>query len=281
MKNILLKIAYDGSGFHGWQRQPDQRTVQGTLEEALEHIIGAPITLEGTSRTDAGVHALGQCATMRGDFGIPAARIPIAANNILQDIAILSAEEKPEGFHARFGAVGKTYVYRFAVAPRGDIFLRNYACLLAKAPNIGKMSEAAKHIEGTHDFASFQAAGGAERETTVRTIFDVRIKEGAGTDPAGGVYETVIAEVAGDGFLYNMVRIIAGTLLEAGYERIAPKETAGIIAAKSRALAGPTMPPQGLYLKEVYFDDDALTAYRNMHSEPHETLNRCTSTMTR
>ena len=260
MNNILLKIAYDGSGFHGWQKQPGVRTVQGELEEKLDAVLRSPVTLEGTSRTDAGVHALGQCATLRGDFGIPTERIPIAVNNLLSDVCILSAEEKPDGFHARFDAVAKTYAYRFAVKPQNEIFLRNYACLLAKSPNIDNMSEAASYMAGTHDFACFQAAGGTERESTVRTIFRISITAGTGKDPAGACYDTVEAEVTGDGFLYNMVRIIAGTLIEAGSGKIAPKDIAGIIAAKDRAKAGPTAPAEGLYLKKVYYDHEELTA---------------------
>ena len=251
----MLKIAYDGSGFHGWQKQPGARTVQGVLEEKLGYICGAPVSLEGTSRTDAGVHALGQCATMRGSFGIPADRISIAANNILQDVMILSAEEKPEDFHARFSAAGKTYIYRFAIRRPAPVFLRNYACLLNDKPSAKMMAEAAKYIEGTHDFACFQAAGGTPRETTVRTVFKISIFEGTKTDPSGAEYETIEAEVTGDGFLYNMVRIIAGTLAEAGYGKIAPKDIESIIEAKDRTKAGFTAPPQGLYLKEVFFDE--------------------------
>jgi len=260
MNNILLTIAYDGSGFHGWQRQPGQRTVQGELEEKLLTVTGAPVQLEGTSRTDAGVHALGQRATLKGDFGIPTDRIPVALNNLLSDVRVIAAEDRPEGFHARFDAVGKTYSYRFAVAPPNEVFLRNYSCLLAKSPNIGNMSEAAKYIEGKHDFSCFRAAGGAEALSAVRTVFAVRVKGGSATDPAGACYETVEAEVTGDGFLYNMVRIIAGTLLETGFEKLEPKEIKTIIASKSRAAAGPTAPPQGLYLKEVYYDSEALNA---------------------
>jgi len=261
MNNILLKLAYDGSGFHGWQKQPGVRTVQGELEEKLDAVLRSPVFLEGTSRTDAGVHALGQCATLRGEFGIPTDRIPVAVNSLLSDVCILSAEEKPEGFHARFDAVGKTYAYRFAVSPPNEIFLRNYTCLLAKSPNIDNMTEAAKYLEGTHDFACFQAAGGTERESTVRTIFAVRITQATCTDPAGVSYEAVEAEVTGDGFLYNMVRIIAGTLTCAGFGKIAPKEICSIIEEKNRALAGPTAPPGGLYLKEVFFEKEKLMAY--------------------
>ena len=261
MNNLLLKIAYDGSGFHGWQRQPGLRTVQGELEEKLGFVLRVPVQIEGASRTDAGVHALGQRATLRGDFGIPTDRIPVAVNNLLPDVRVISAEKKPEGFHARFDAVGKTYMYRFAVDPPGGIFLRDYFYLLANAPIIDNMSEAAKYIEGTHDFESFQAAGGTERESTVRTVFGIRILSGTETDPGGAVYETVGIEITGDGFLYNMVRIAAGTLLEAGYGKIAPKDIESIIEAKDRACAGPTAPPQGLYLKKVYYDRNEIEAY--------------------
>jgi len=252
--NILLKIAYDGSGFHGWQRQPAQRTVQGVLEETMASLCKKPVRIEGTSRTDAGVHALGQCATLRGDFGIPTDRIPAAANNLLEDIAVLSAEEKPEGFHARFSAVAKTYVYHFAVAPPVPVFLRNYACLLAGSPNADRMNDAAKRLQGAHDFACFQAAGGAVRETTVRTILSAEVRRGKEKDLAGNEYDTVGIEITGDGFLYHMVRIIAGTLANIGSGHLAPNEIEGIIASRDRKRAGPTAPPQGLYLKEVFYD---------------------------
>ena len=262
MSNILLKIAYDGSKFHGWQKQPGQRTVQGELEEVLGGILGSEISVEGTSRTDAGVHALGQRATLRGEFGIPVEKIPIAANNLMTDIAVLSAERKPEGFHARFSAAGKTYIYRYAIAPEIKVFLRPYASILAKKPDTGRMSEAAKYIEGTHDFACFQAAGGAERASTVRTVFSISVIEKIIMDAAGNPYEAVEIEVTGDGFLYNMVRIIAGTLADAGIGKIAPGEIKSIIDSADRTRAGATAPPQGLYLKEVYFDIEAIKMTR-------------------
>ena len=260
MRNILLTIAYDGSRFHGWQRQPGVRTVQGILDEALERITGGPVKLEGTSRTDAGVHAFGQRATLKGCFGIPAGRLPFALNNILQDVSILAAEEKPEGFHARFDAKGKTYIYRFAVAPSdaGAVFLRGYACILKDRPNASMMSEAAKYITGTHDFACFQASGGLPRETTIRTVFGLNISETKKNDIAGNIYEEVEISVTGDGFLYNMVRIIAGTLEDVGFEKIRPAEIESIIASGDRARAGVTAPPQGLYLAKVHFDETDL-----------------------
>ena len=258
--NILFKIAYDGSGFHGWQKQPGLRTVQGVLEERLEKVYGVPVSLEGTSRTDAGVHAFGQCATMRGVSGIPTDRIKTAVNNLVSDVMILSAEEKDEGFHARFSAVGKTYIYRFVVAPSAPVFLRNYTWLLKYEPNISIMSEIAKYLEGTHDFACFQAAGGVHRESTTRTIFRAEVKEAKGKDPAGNTYDAIEFVVTGDGFLYNMVRIIAGTLLEAGFSRPAPKDIQSIIQSKDRRRAGPTAPPQGLFLQEVFFEKTAMEA---------------------
>ena len=255
-RNILLTVAYDGSGFHGWQRQRNGvRTVQGVLEERLTRVCGEPVALEGTSRTDAGVHALGQRVTWRGCSGIPTKRIPGAVNNSLDDIIVLSAEERPEDFHARFSATGKTYVYKYAVRPPLPVFVRNYACLLAAGLNTDRIAEAVKYLIGTYDFASFQAAGGTPRETTVRTIFGADVRQGTGRDPAGNTYETVEIEVTGDGFLYNMVRIIAGTLAAVGTGDFTPEEIAVIIEKKDRAFAGPTAPPQGLYLKEVYFED--------------------------
>ena len=263
MSNILLTIAYDGSGFHGWQKQPSVRTVQGVIEEALEKITGKTIQVEGTSRTDAGVHAVGQCATIRGDFGIPTERISLAVNNLLYDASILSAVEKPENFHACTDAIGKTYIYRFAFAPPGSaaVFLRHYACILKDKPNTGMMLEAAKYIWGTHDFACFQASGGAPRETTVRTIFGIEIRETKKNDIAGNPYEEIEIAVTGDGFLYNMVRIIAGTLASVGFGKIRPEEIKDIISSKDRARAGATAPPQGLYLTKVYFDRASLMAY--------------------
>jgi pseudouridylate synthase I len=258
MRNVLLKIAYDGSRFHGWQRQPNLRTVQGQLEEALSTLTGMDISLDGTSRTDAGVHALGQCATMRGTFGIPVEKIPIAANNLLTDIMILSAEEKPDGFHARYNAAGKTYLYRYAIDPEVTVFLQDYVCLLAKKPNIVNMEEAAKYIEGTHDFACFQAAGSAILENTVRTVYKINICTKEKMDSAGNRYEAVEIEATGDGFLYNMVRIISGTLTKVGFGKMMPKDIEKIIASKDRTLAGQTAPPQGLYLKEVFFDKEMI-----------------------
>ena len=252
-KNFLIKIAYDGSCFSGWQRQPDKRTVQGTLEEALKVFTGTEIKLNGTSRTDAGVHALGQCASFKGDFGIPADGLMRAVNNLLAggmnkknpvgDCEILSIEEMPMDFHARFDCKCKTYRYVIYSGEK-DIFRRNYAYWMPQLPDVERMREAAAYLLGTHDFAAFQSSGGNERETTVRTISDVKIMENDGD---------IWIEVTGDGFLYNMVRIITGTLAEIGTGKKEPAEMKEIIESLDRARAGHTAPAEGLYLKEIYF----------------------------
>lgn len=255
-RNLLLTIEYDGSGFSGWQRQPGLRTVQGELERVLSKVCGCEITINGTSRTDAGVHALGQRASFKGEFGIPTDRIMLVANNLLaggqnsqrgvSDVRITEVREMSPEFHARFDSKGKTYRYVILNAEEPDIFRRNYCCQVRKPLDTDRMREAASHIEGTHDFKCFQAAGGNERLTTVRTIHRVDIhKDG----------ENVIIEVTGDGFLYNMVRIIAGTLIEVGLGRKLPDEIPGIIEGKDRQKAGHTAPAEGLYLVRIYYEN--------------------------
>ncbi|MBR6443861.1 MAG: tRNA pseudouridine(38-40) synthase TruA [Firmicutes bacterium] len=253
-RNILLTIEYDGSVFHGWQRQPEVLTVQGMIEEALSTVCGKPVEIDGTSRTDAGVHAHGQRASFKGDFGIPTERLAYAVNNVLLSdkwgeaagaARILKAEEVSPDFHARFDAKGKTYVYRIYNLPEMDVFRRNYCYHIPDELDTDAMVKAAKHIEGTHDFKCFEAAGGQERETTVRTIERITVER---TDD-GHVEITV----TGDGFLYNMVRIITGTLVEVGLGKRDPEEIPAIIEDKDRTKAGHTAPPQGLYLESIYY----------------------------
>ena len=249
-QNILLTIEYDGTEFHGWQRQPGLRTVQGTLEAVLSRVCACDISIDGTSRTDAGVHALGQRASFCGDFGIPAERIPIAVNHILLgdhrgDVRIRKAERMPEGFHARFDSRGKKYRYQIWNQGEMPVFSRNYYYHVEQPLDAEAMQEAAYGIVGTHDFCCFQAAGGFPRETTVRTVHDCTVTR----DEQGNV----ILEISGDGFLYNMVRIITGTLVEVGLGKRDPADIPQIIASGERARAGHTAPPQGLYLVEVYY----------------------------
>jgi tRNA pseudouridine38-40 synthase len=278
MKNYLLTLEYNGAGFHGWQKQPRVRTVQGELEAALSTVCRAAVSVHGASRTDAGVHAYGQRASFSGDFGIPADRLAQTVNNLLGcgiaapgagsgtgavksgarripgigmpgDLRVREAVLAPAGFHARYDAKGKKYIYRILTTPQTDVFLRNACWQMAETPDAAAMRAAALHIVGTKDFKAFQSAGGHVRETTVRTVRSLDIK----TEPAGAGRRMTVIEITGDGFLYNMVRIIAGTLVLAGLGGISPEDVRQTVESRDRRNAGPTAPPQGLYLAEVYF----------------------------
>ena len=264
-RNFLLTIEYDGTGFSGWQRQPDKPTVQGAVEKALSTVLGREIKINGTSRTDAGVHAYGQRASFKGDFGIPTEKLAMVVNNRLAGglrgktgvgpVRIVEAVEMPMDFHARFDSKGKTYIYRIRNAKEMDIFQRNYCYQVPEELDVEAMRKAASYIEGTHDFACFQAAGGEERETTVRTVFQLLVEK-AGTD--------VYIIITGDGFLYNMVRIITGTLVEVGLGKRTPESVEAVIDSCDRQKAGHTAPPQGLYLKRIYYDMEEVPGYGNI-----------------
>ncbi|MDR2162719.1 MAG: tRNA pseudouridine(38-40) synthase TruA [Clostridiales Family XIII bacterium] len=253
-RNVLITVEYDGSAFHGWQAQPGVRTVQSALEEALARVSGEDVRLNGASRTDAGVHARGQAASFTGDFGIPACRVPVAANNLLEGVRVLAAIDVPEGFHARFDALGKTYVYRVAASREPDIFLRNYRYFLNESPDKSKMEAAAECLVGTHDFAAFRTTGGAGSAGSVRTITGIDIAQHDGTDTqSGAIVETEI-RVTGGGFMYNMVRIIVGTLVEVGLGVREPGSVAVALESLTRASAGHIAPAGGLYLERVYYE---------------------------
>lgn len=265
-QNVLLTIEYDGSGFSGWQKQnTGVRTVQGEIEHVLKYIVMEDVTIQGTSRTDAGVHALGQCASLEWNSTLPIEKLPMIMNRRFGaggqgrqgapgDIRIISAEVMPEGFHARYSCVGKTY--RYVIDRSGDIFSRKHVYQMTEPLDLDAMRAAAKYIVGTHDFKSFETAGGTPRETTVRTIFDLRIDQDG---------DRTAIEVTGDGFLYNMVRIMTGTLVEAGLHKRTPESVRTAIEACDRQKAGFTAPPQGLYLKKIYFEEDEL--WKSVHSE--------------
>lgn len=262
MKNILLKIKYDGTDFYGWQVQDDVRTVQGEIEHVLTFVAGEQIYINGTSRTDRGVHALEQCANFKWDNNLPTENLAMVMNRRFGtkgmgrsgapgDIEILSAEEVPLNFHARFDCIGKTY--RYVIDGNGDIFRRNYCWQLPKILDIDEMKKASEYVVGTHDFKCFESAGANPRESTVRTVKSIDIiSETTNKEEQG----RLIIEVTGDGFLYNMVRIIVGTLVEVGLGKRTPESMEGIIQSRNRANAGMTAPPQGLYLKQIYFGGD-------------------------
>lgn len=245
-RNILLTIEYDGTCFHGWQRQPNLRTAQGTLEEALSRLMGHEVTVIGVSRTDAGVHALGQRACFICDTPIPDDRIALAVNNIISagDMRITRAEERPIKFHPRKDAAGKKYRYVIFNSADMPVFLRNYSFKVGTDLDIESMREAAERIEGRHDFACFQASGGTPGDSTVRIVKSIKIEK---IDP------NIHVDIIGDGFLYNMVRIITGTLVEVGLGKRSAIEVDRIIESGDRSKAGFTAPPQGLYLMEVFY----------------------------
>ncbi len=229
-RNFLLTIEYDGTGFFGWQRQANVPTVQGTLEKAISAVCGREVLINGTSRTDAGVHAYGQRASFKGEFGIPTDRLALAVNNRLAGgargktevppIRITQVQEMPLDFHARFDAKGKTYVYKIRNSEYTDLFRRNYCYQITAPLDDEAMRLAARQIEGTHDFQSFQSSGGTPRETTVRTIYRLEVLRSG---------DEVNLLVTGDGFLYNMVRIITGTLVEVGLGKRHPLSLASVI----------------------------------------------------
>ena len=262
-KNVLLQIEYDGTGFSGWQRQPGIRTVQGRVEAVLSGLLGQDVTVSGCSRTDAGVHAKAEMAVFRADVPMPCENLVKALNDRFSgrpenpsedgDIRIVFAKEVPDGFDIRGQVAGKTYVYSIRNADAMPVFLRNYRYLVKGDLDVEAMRKAADHIVGTHDFDCFRAAGGNPVETTVRTVTSVEIRTSEAIDMNGAVSEgrDVFIEVSGDGFLYNMVRIIAGTLVEVGLGKRDPDEMKEIIESRDRTNAGHTAPPQGLCLEEV------------------------------
>ncbi|MBQ8510654.1 MAG: tRNA pseudouridine(38-40) synthase TruA [Clostridia bacterium] len=244
---ILLNLAYLGTRYAGFQVQPAAPTVQASLQDAIEATYGERYPVKGCSRTDAGVHALSFYATFDTDVTIPADRIPLALNTRLpDDISILSARIVPDSFHVRHDVLWKEYEYRIHNSPIRDPFTlgREYRLpRLLTDEGAARMKEAASAFVGTHDFSGFMSAGSSVADT-VRTIRHLHVlREG----------ERVIIRVAADGFLYNMVRIIAGTLIEAGQGRIEPSSMAEIIASCDRSKAGYTAPACGLYLRQVKF----------------------------
>ena len=245
MRNIKLIIEYDGKGFNGWQKQPNKLNIQGEIERAIEEITGESIDLIASGRTDAGVHSLGQTANFKTESKIPIEKIPIAINSKLkQSIIIKSAEEVDERFHSRYNVKSKKYRYTINNSKYGSAIYRNVEYHFPIKLNIENMQKAAKYFEGEHDFKAFKASGTSSK-SSVRKIYKAEVIKRPD--------ERIWIELTGSGFLYNMVRIISGTLLDVGSGKIAPEEIKNIIETKDRKLAGKTLPPQGLCLVEVNY----------------------------
>ena len=246
MRNIKLTIEYDGTGYQGWQVQGEAPTIQKALEEAVPQVVQHPVQVIGSGRTDSGVHARGQVANFFTASRIPAEKLVGAINSHLpRDIAVLAAEDVAPNFHARYSAKEKTYRYTILKRNVRSPLLRNYAYHLRTQLKMDEMKRAARHIIGKHDFQAFQSkASEAEDRSSVRTITRLDI------DKTGDLVETC---VAADGFLYNMVRSIIGTLVQVGIGKVDADEVERIVGEKDRSLAGPTAPPQGLCLMEVKY----------------------------
>ena len=244
MKNILLTIEYDGKDFNGWQKQPNKLNIQGEIERAIEEITGEKVDLIASGRTDAGVHALAQMANFKTNSKLPVEKYPIALNTKLKkSIRIQKAEEVEENFHSRYHCKQKTYRYIINNSGQGSSIYRNLEYFIPNKLDVEKMQEAVKYFEGEHDFKAFKASGTSSK-SSVRTIYKTKVEKQG---------ERIIIELTGNGFLYNMVRIIAGTLVEVGLGKIKPEEISEIIEKKERANAGKTLPPQGLYLVKVEY----------------------------
>ena len=241
MKRMLLTISYDGTAYCGWQVQPNGITVQETLQNALLKLTGERT---GCSRTDAGVHAREFCCHIDCADSLPESAFLRGLSALLpSDIAVKDCTEVPRDFHARYNARGKTYAYYILNSKFKNPFLCRYTWRIERPLNIDKMNEFCTGIIGTHDFAAFSSSA-RSTEDTIRTVTECNVTRQG---------DTVVLRISANGFLYNMVRIIAGTLVFVGGGKINPNDMADIINSKDRERAGITAPPQGLCLKEVYY----------------------------
>ncbi len=249
MATFKLTLAYDGTDFCGWQSQPGQRTVQGELETAWREITGEAVRVTATSRTDSGVHALGQVVGVQSESRLSATELFGGINAKLpSDILLVNLKEASPDFHATRDARRKRYRYQIHNDRHRPLFDRSRVWHIPQPLDAGAMHRAGQALVGTHDFASLQSTG-SPRESTVRTIFAVDVTRGSGE-----LSPQVRIEVEGDGFLYNMVRIIAGTLAEVGVGRRDEDSLSEVLAACDRSRAGKTAPPQGLVLLRVDFE---------------------------
>lgn len=244
MRNIKLIIEYDGKEYNGWQKQKNKLNIQGKIEKAIETITGEEIELIASGRTDAGVHSLGQTANFKTESTIQIEKIPIAINSQLKkSVRIKSAEEVEENFHSRYNCKRKTYRYTINNSEQGSAIYRNLEYHMPQKLNFEEMKKAIKYFEGEHDFKAFKSSGGSGK-TTIRTIYKAEIKR---------ENERIIIELTGNGFLYNMVRIITGTLVEVGMEKIKAEQIPEIMESRDRKLAGRTLPAHGLCLIKVEY----------------------------
>ncbi len=245
MRNIALKLRYAGTAYHGWQVQKNDVTVAETVETALLKLTGERVRVTGCGRTDAGVHALNYCANFRSDTTIPAAKFPLALNARLpRDIACLACVDAPEDFNAILSCRKKEYIYRIRNTRIPDPFERDRAWFYPSPLKPEVMRAAAAQFVGTHDFAAVRSVG-TETKTTVRTVYWCDIEQDG---------SLLTMRVCADGFLYNMVRAIMGTVVYCSEGKLCPEDIPALLESRDRRLTGPTVPPQGLYLNRVWYD---------------------------
>lgn len=249
MRNIALKLMYNGTAYHGWQVQKNAVTVCGTLEKAIADICGGPVHLTGCGRTDAGVHAEHYIANFRTESRIPVDRLPFAVNtHTPEDIAVKEAFEVAEDFNAIGSCIKKEYTYRIYNSRLGNPFFVDRAWFYPKHLDEAVMQRAADQFVGTHDFRAVRSVG-TETRTTVRTVYYFDVSR------TGDLIE---CRVCANGFLYNMVRAMAGTIVYAAEGKLVPEDIPAILASGNRTLAGPTVPPGGLYMTKLWYEEDVL-----------------------
>jgi len=260
MRNIAVRLMFDGARYHGWQIQKSDVTVAGTLEAALSRLCGHPVRVSGCGRTDAGVHAERYCFNFRTSSSIPPDRLPLAANSLLPpDIALQGAVYAPDDFDANLSCIKKEYTYRIYNSRIRDPFYTDRAYFYPQKLNIEAMEQACAHFVGTHDFAAVRSVG-TETKTTVRTVYWYEISQ------TGRIIEL---RVCADGFLYNMARAMAGTLIYVSEGKISPDSLPGLLEQKDRRLTGPTVPGGGLYMTRIWYDGAVGELLGNhRHCEP-------------
>lgn len=254
-RNIKMVIAYDGTNYHGFQRQKNALAIQEVLEDIMSPIFGHRVWIIGSGRTDTGVHARGQTINFTTTSRIPVEKMPIAVNSRLpRDIAVLSAEEVSADFHSRYSAEEKTYVYQLLVSECPDPFAVPYVWQIKKPLRLDLMQDALNVIVGTHDFSSFEASGSTVRDP-VRTIYEATLTEEG--------ENRITVRFRGNGFLYHMVRNLVGTLVDVGLGRTTVEGFRAILEAHDRRCAGITAPPQGLFLENVRYPTKILQKDEN------------------
>jgi tRNA pseudouridine38-40 synthase len=248
-KNYKLIIAYKGTDYSGWQVQPCQRTVQGIVEETFKYMFKSEIKLSASGRTDAGVHALAQVANFRSEVKIPPKKLVQALNTKLPgDIRIKDCNIMDEEFHSRYSAIGKTYLYYIYNSRINTPFWNDYSYMVPYRLDFDTMASAAEEFKGKHDFIGFMSTGSSVKNT-VRIIYDIKLQKHN---------DMIVMEITGSGFLYNMVRIIAGTLIDIGRGKIPVEDIKEIIDSKDRNRGGHTAKANGLFLKRVYYNEEEI-----------------------